>query len=212
MLPPPRLRRSAALALVAAATLATVAACGGAAPPARRQPAPPAAAPSALVATPVRVPADLARAPFDQPRQALVPDGWTIEVWARVPGARLAAWTPDGALLVSRPGAGQVVKLTPDGSGGATTSLLLDGLTQPHGLAFDGGTLYVAESDRLDAYRYVGGAATGRRVIVDDLPDAKGEGLGGAYAHALKSVAVGPDKAVYFSIGSTGNISGDDRE
>ena len=35
--------------------------------------------------------------------------------------------------------------------------------------------------------------------------------LGGAYAHALKSVAVGPDGAVYFSIGSTGNISAADR-
>src|SRR6185503_20250545 len=32
------------------------------------------------------------------------------------------------------------------------------------------------------------------------------------YAHALKSVAVGPDGAVYFSIGSTGNISAADRQ
>ena len=39
------------------------------------------------------------------------------------------------------------------------------------------------------------------------LPDAKSPDLRGAYAHALKSVAVGPDGAVYFSIGSTGNIS-----
>ncbi len=34
---------------------------------------------------------------------------------------------------------------------------------------------------------------------------------GGAYSHALKSVAVGPDGALYFSIGSTGNITADDR-
>ena len=37
--------------------------------------------------------------PFDEPRQALVPEGWTMSVWARIPEARLAAWTPDGALL-----------------------------------------------------------------------------------------------------------------
>ena len=35
--------------------------------------------------------------------------------------------------------------------------------------------------------------------------------LGGEYAHALKSVAVGPDGAVYVSVGSTGNVSEDDR-
>ncbi|MDT5211133.1 MAG: hypothetical protein QOF67_3548, partial [Mycobacterium sp.] len=35
--------------------------------------------------------------------------------------------------------------------------------------------------------------------------------LRGAYSHALKSVAVGRDGAVYFSIGSTGNVTADDR-
>ena len=34
-------------------------------------------------------------------------------LWARLPGARLLAWTPDGRLLVSRPAAGDVVALTP---------------------------------------------------------------------------------------------------
>ncbi len=43
------------------------------------------------------------------------------------------------------------------------------------------------------------------------LPDARSPDLGGAYAHALKSVAVGPDGALYFSIGSTGNITAGDR-
>ena len=56
---------------------------------------------------------DSREAPFDTPRQAMVPSGWSMSVWARVPKARLAAWTPDGALLVSQPSTGQVVKLTP---------------------------------------------------------------------------------------------------
>ena len=79
-----------------------------------------------------------------------------MSVWASVPDARLAAWTPDGALLVSRPGEGQVVRLAPNGNT-ATSKVLLDGLTQPHGLAFDGTTLYVAESDRIRAYTYADG-------------------------------------------------------
>lgn len=173
-------------------------------------PAPPAERPAGLSASPVAVPPALADAPFDVPRTALIPAGWTMAVWARVPRARLAAWAPDGSLLVSRPAAGQVVRLTP-GPGPATSAVLLDGLRQPHGLSFAGTTLYVAESNQIVRYDYAAGAAAGRRIVVPGLPDARSPELRGAYAHALKSVAVGPDGAVYFSIGSTGNISAEDR-
>jgi glucose/arabinose dehydrogenase len=149
-------------------------------------------------------------APLDVGRQALVPRGWTLSVFARVPSARLAAWAPDGTLLVSVPGNGQVVRLTPDGHGRATVAQLLSGLNQPHGLTFAGSTLYLAQSDRVDAYTYAAGAATNPRPVVTGLPDAKSPELGGKYAHALKSVAVGRDKSVYVSVGSTGNISAED--
>ncbi len=142
----------------------------------------------------------------------MIPDGWTISVWARIPKARLATWTPDGALLVSVPASGQILKLTPKPGAAPEQSTLLDDLDQPHGMAFAGSTLYVAESDQIDAYDYADGAATNRRTVAADLPDARSPELHGAYAHALKSVAVGPDGAVYFSIGSTGNISAEDRE
>jgi glucose/arabinose dehydrogenase len=154
----------------------------------------------------VQVAPDLAQPPFDAPRQALVPAGWTMSVWARVPKARLAAWAPDRSLLVSVPSAGQIVKLE-----NGRNSVLLDGLDQPHGIAFAGRTLYVAESDQIDTYDYADGAATNRRTVAAGLPDAKSPDLHGAYAHALKSVAVGQDGSVYFSIGSTGNITADDR-
>ena len=163
-----------------------------------------------LVPVAVQVNADLAQAPFDEPRQALVPSGWTLTVWARTPKPRLAAWAPDGALLVSVPSSGQVLHLAP-GNEGPRESVLLDGLDQPHGLAFNGNTLYVAESDQIDTYDYADGAATNQRTVAANLPDARSPDLRGAYSHALKSVAVGPDGAVYFSIGSTGNISADDR-
>lgn len=98
-----------------------------------------------LVPVTVQVEPDVAQAPFDQPRQALVPAGWTLSVWARVPKARLAAFAPDGSLLVSVPSSGQIVRLE-----SGRDSLLLDSLDQPHGLAFVGNTLYVAESDQID--------------------------------------------------------------
>lgn len=168
------------------------------------------APPAGLSTVDVTVPPDMTQAPFDQPRQVQVPTGWQLSVWARTPRPRLALWAPDGALLVSVPSAGTVLRFTP-GSPGATESVLLDELDQPHGLAMAGSTLYIAQSDQVVAYDYANGAATGPRVIAGGLPDAKSPDLRGAYAHALKSVAVGPDGAVYFSIGSTGNISAADR-
>ncbi|GAA3342550.1 gluconolaconase [Amorphoplanes nipponensis] len=167
----------------------------------------------ALASTTVRPLGGTAAAPFDEARRLQAPPGWTVTVWARLPGARLLAWAPDGQLLVSRPKSGDVIALLPGGDDAAPAQqTLLSGLNQPHGLAFAGDTLYVAESDRVDAFTYRAGAVSGRRVVIDGLPDAKSPELGGAYAHALKSVAVGADGALYVSVGSTGNVSAEDRD
>ncbi|GAA2753845.1 PQQ-dependent sugar dehydrogenase [Amnibacterium kyonggiense] len=176
-------------------------------------PAPTAAAPAGLTGVRLSVPAGLATGAFAEHRTVQAPAGWTVSVWARLDGARLAAWTPDARLLVSRPGSGDVQVLTPgrDPAAPPTTATLVDGLTQPHGLAFAGDTLYVAESDRVDAYRYADGRVSDRRTVVDGLPDGSTPELRGAYAHALKSVAVGRDGSVYVSVGSTGNTSAEDR-
>ncbi|GAA0464483.1 gluconolaconase [Paractinoplanes deccanensis] len=149
-------------------------------------------------------------APFDRTRRVEAPQGWTVSVWARVPSARLLAWAPDGKLLVSRPKFGDVLALTPGAP--ATETTLLSGLNQPHGLAFDGNTLYVAQSDQVNSFAYADGRVEGKRVVAGGLPDEKSPDLRGAYAHALKSVAIGQDGAVYISVGSTGNISAEDRE
>ena len=199
--------------LVVAALAALATACSSISSASVPEPevAPSSAAVSAgLVPVQVSVPAGMEASPFDTPRQVFVPSGWTMSVFARVPSARLAVWAPDGALLVSVPAQGSVVRLVPDGRGTASESVLLAGLNQPHGLTFAGSTLYVSQSDRVDAYAYSAGAAIDPRPVVTGLPDARSADLGGQYAHALKSVAVGPDGAVYVSVGSTGNISVDD--
>jgi glucose/arabinose dehydrogenase len=200
--------RSARVVAVLAAALA-LAGCTATA----SGPAPTAAAPTGLVGTRLTVPEALAAAPFDAARTVQAPRGWSVAVWARVDGARLAAWTPDGRLIVSRPESGDVQILTPGPDAAATprTATLVSGLTRPHGLAFRGSTLYVAESDRVDAYDYSDGAVSRRRTVVAGLPDASTPELRGAYAHALKSVAIGRDGAVYVSVGSTGNVSPEDR-
>lgn len=215
-----RSREAAALAAVAM----VVASCSSAPPPSASESsetsgsstasgsAESTAAPAApeLEEVDVQATDDTAAAPFDEPRKALVPKGWTMSVFARTTKPRLLAWAPDGKLLVSVPSAGQVLSFEPTGAG-PLENTLLSGLDQPHGLTFAGPTLYVAESDQIDAYDYANGAATAQRTVAPGLPDAKSPDLRGAYSHALKSVAVGPDGAVYFSIGSTGNVSVEDR-
>ena len=197
--------RLAATAL-AVALLASACASG----PRGSADAPPDPAPAGLVPVTVEVPKGMNAAPLNIARQALVPRGWTMSVFTRLPEARLAAWAPDGSLVVSVPDDGAVVRLVPDDQGRATVSEFLTGMNLPHGLAFDGSDLYIAQSDRVDAYTYRDGRATDPRPVVTGLPDAKSLDLGGKYAHALKSVALGRDGSVYVSVGSTGNISVDD--
>ncbi|WP_433305530.1 PQQ-dependent sugar dehydrogenase [Actinoplanes sp. CA-030573] len=175
----------------------------------------PSVAPSsaALASTTVRPLDGTGAAPFDQDRKLQAPPGWTVTVWARMTSPRLLAWTPDGKLLISRPKFGDVLALTPGANGDAppTQRTAVSGLDQPHGLAFAGNTLYLAESDQVDTFAYADGKLTGQKVVVGGLPDAKSPELGGAYAHALKSVAVAKDGTIYVSVGSTGNISAEDR-
>ena len=63
------------------------------------------------------------------------------------------------------------------------------------------------------AYTYAAGAATGPRVVADGLPDAKCPDLRGASTRTRSRASPSArTDALYFSIGSSGNISADDRD
>ena len=68
-----------------------------------------------------------------------------------VPNARMLAQSPTGELVLSQHFEGKVVKLTDhDGDGDVDeVAPILTGLDMPHGVAFIGETLFVAESDRV---------------------------------------------------------------
>lgn len=150
---------------------------------------------------------------LSKPHTLTVPPGWTAKVWARVPGARMEAWTPQGDLLVSQPGSGSVTELRPDASGTATSRTVLSGLTDPQGLAFArlGGrwVLYVGESDQIDRYPWSASGISGARtVIAAHLPDLDPAGHD---VHREKDVAIAADGTVYFDVGSANNASPTDR-
>jgi glucose/arabinose dehydrogenase len=127
-----------------------------------------------------------------------------VEVWARVTGARLEQWTPEGDLLVSQPG-GQIVELTPgrDRGGVPAQRNLLTGLNRPQGIAFDRVNgreiLYVAETDQIDRYVWLGDRVGARTVLIPDLPSGTD--------HTLKNIVIGAHHRIFFDIGSTSNAS-----
>jgi glucose/arabinose dehydrogenase len=204
--------RSPLLPLAVAAVAATACSAAAGQPGAGLPASPVAPAPSSAPVSLV-VPAGEGGGALSLPRTLTLPAGWTARVWARVPDARMEAWTPEGDLLVSEPNRGAVLELRPDAAGTATVTTLLSGLTNPQGLAFAtaGGhaVLYVAESDEIDSYPWgPGGTAGARTVVAAGLPDLD---PGGDDDHRLKDVTVAPDGTVYFNVGSSSNANPDDR-
>ena len=165
---------------------------------------------SAFASVEVSVPAQNSSAPFNERRALRVPVAWTAEVWARVPNARFADWSPSDTLLVSVPSAGEVVELRPgaDPASVPTQSVLVSGLNNPQGMAFDRldghEILYVAENDQIDRYVWNRNGTVGSQsVVVSGLPagDPTGDDI-----HALKEIVVEPNHDFYVDVGSSSNV------
>jgi glucose/arabinose dehydrogenase len=129
-----------------------------------------------------------------------VPGGFDIDVFASGLGpVRFMTVDPRGTLLVSVPATGQVVALPASRRGGTGERVVpvLSGLDLPHGVAFRGGDLYVAETGRVRRFRYDAATMTARdaHIVIDDLPH------GGH--HWTRGIAFGLDGMLYVSIGSS---------
>ena len=151
----------------------------------------------------LKVPDTLRRPPFNKPRFLQTPPGFRIGLFASgLPSPRFMAVGPQGFLYVSLPEAGEVVVL-PDANGDGVadrTVIFASDLHLPHGLAFRGRDLVVAENDRLLLLHDEDGDlhADRRQVLSRDLPAGGG--------HWTRSVAIGPDGDYYVSVGSSCNV------
>lgn len=143
-------------------------------------------------------------------QRIMVPPGFSINVYADgVANARLLLFTDAGDLLVSAPRQGKVLLLAHDANGDGIADgqrVLLEGLYQPHGLAYRDGWLYVAETTGVLRVRFDPTTGTVRgepERIIRGLPD------GGS--HWTRTIHIGPDGKLYVSIGSSCNVCvGDD--
>ena len=152
-------------------------------------------------ALPVRGPIDLSR--------IRLPASFRISLYAaELPGARLMAFSPSGVLLISLTGEGRIMALAgPEGAVRASHRYALaEGLDQPHGLAFHGQDLYVAETGRVlrfpDAERALQEGRSievaGAEVVIAGLP------RGGN--HFSRTIAFGPEGDLFVSVGSSCNV------
>jgi glucose/arabinose dehydrogenase len=123
-----------------------------------------------------------------------LPDGFKIEVLAKIPGARVVVQDHHGNLWVSSPSAGKVYRISLEGDA-PEVSAAFSGLDRPHGLAVDDDALFIAEETRVS--RVTNMHAGGKPEKIADLPKA---GL-----HFTRTLGIGPDRRLYVSIGSTCN-------
>lgn len=155
-----------------------------------------------LVTVSLQVPASLKDDGGSSPPNLRAIPGLRISLFAAgLQKPRMLAFSPDGDLYVSLPRAGEV-RVLPDRNRDGIADrqvVFAENLDQPHGLAFDGRDLVVAENARLIRLPDRNGDLRAERVEVlsNDLPDGGG--------HWTRSVVIGPDGDFFVAAGSSCN-------
>ncbi|HAW13614.1 MAG TPA: oxidoreductase [Cellvibrionales bacterium] len=136
-----------------------------------------------------------------------LPEGFTAEIFADgldVPRVIVVTQTDD--IIVSLVDSGEVLLLRDlDNDGQAESkTILLQGLANPQGLAFDGDWLYVAERHRVIRIQYdhSNGVTLGEaETVIDDLP------FGHPHrSHNAKTIGISADRKLYITVGSPCNV------
>ena len=131
-----------------------------------------------------------------------VPAGLKVTTYAKVPGARFMAQGPDGSVYVSQTGRGTVVRLVDANRDGVAEvmTVVADKQNTPHGLAFNAGYLYIANTDRVVRMK-LDAAGVPRGAIEPTAATYNGNG-----GHFTRTIVFGADGAMYVSVGSTCNL------
>ncbi len=132
-----------------------------------------------------------------------LPDGFAIEIYARVPGARSLAVASDlDAVFVGTRGESVYAIVDENGDGSADRVVkVVDGLNVANGIAWRDNYLYVAEQDRIVRFHGADLDALRRaapEVLFDRLPDKSW--------HGWRYAAFGADGMLYVSVGSPCNV------
>ena len=132
-----------------------------------------------------------------------LPPGFKAEVWSSGhPGGRTMVLGDKGTMFMGTRLIGRVYAIT-DNNGKREVKVLLQGLTQPNGLAFKNGSLYVFAINKVFRYDNIEDKLDNPGTPVEltaayNLPDT--------IHHNWKYVAFGPDGKMYVQVGSNCNI------
>lgn len=151
----------------------------------------------------LEVPARYKTGTFKAERKLKVPRGFKVNLFAAgLDRPRVIATGPDGHLYVSLPSSGKVIVLPDDNRDGVADREVVFAvkLNRPHGLAFLGKDLVVAETGRILLLQDTNGdlKADVRKVLSEDIPSGGG--------HWTKTVIAGSDGLLYISAGSSCNV------
>ncbi|MEQ8472455.1 MAG: PQQ-dependent sugar dehydrogenase [Marinoscillum sp.] len=134
--------------------------------------------------------------------ELVLPEGFSIALYARVNNARSMALSPSGVVYVGNRGGDKVYALKDtDGDFMADERYVLDtGLRMPNGVAFKDGDLYVAEVSKLWKYPNIEDnlSEVSKTLIYEDYPT---DGH-----HGWKFIDFGPDGKLYVPVGAPCNI------
>ena len=132
-----------------------------------------------------------------------LPEGFSINVYAEVDGARSMVMSPSGILFVGTQGAGKVYAVKDiDGDYKADKKwTIASGLNNPNGVAVKNDALYVAEISKVtkfsDIEKNIANPGKGD-IIYDKFPTE--------WPHGWKYIAFGPDGKLYVPVGAPFNI------
>ncbi len=130
-----------------------------------------------------------------------LPKGFKAEIWATgTPGGRAMARGDKGKIYLGTRGIGRVYEVT-DAGDKRTARVVVDKLTQPAGVAFQDGALYVMAIDKVLRYDGIEDNANVQPVDMTaafNLPPQQ--------HHNWKYITFGPDKKLYVPFGAPCNI------
>jgi glucose/arabinose dehydrogenase len=132
-----------------------------------------------------------------------LPEGFKIEVYARVPNARSMVLSDNGTLFVGNRSEDNVYAVQDtDGDMVADKTYIIDkGLKMPNGVALKDGNLYVAAISKILKYENI-------EANLDNPPEPEViyDGYPTETHHGWKYIAFGPDGLLYVPVGAPCNI------
>ncbi len=147
---------------------------------------------------------DVSRAPNEIP---MVPQGFKVSIYAeKLSNARTLAVAPNGDVFVAEPSAGKVTLLRDTKNAGKADQsfTFVSGMARPHGLALQGGYLWIGDTRGVWRVPYKDGDT---KPSAQPVKFTKAADLAPRNGHWSRNIAFGPDGALYLALGSRDNVS-----